>query len=296
MAADDLDCRDMRPWRDRIQVHPAAELFLMMTPTELDELGNNIKQNGQQVGVILWTSVLRDVHLERRKKIPSKKIYLLDGRNRLEAISRIYDDPEERAEAIDDALYQGEGPRFAALLYGETDPYAYVVSVNLHRRHLTPEQKRELVAKLLADRPERSDRATAKLAHVSPTTVGAVRATLVERGEVSKLDTRVGVDGVAQPATKPAHKPAEPAPRIAAEDLERIRTEAPPFRGGNLRTIDVVSAEKTALRQLDALVRDIQKASSTIRDLPLGLRVPRARLVLAAMGVKADDLRPAGEA
>ena len=34
------------------------------------------------------------------------------------------------------------------------DPYAYVMSANLHRRHLTPEQRRELVAKLLKASPE----------------------------------------------------------------------------------------------------------------------------------------------
>jgi hypothetical protein len=64
------------------------------------------------------------------------------------------------------------------LLYGDDDPFAYVVSANVHRRHLTTEQKREVVAALLKSRPERSDRATAAIAKVSDKTVGDVRSEL----------------------------------------------------------------------------------------------------------------------
>jgi hypothetical protein len=38
--------------------------------------------------------------------------------------------------------------------------YAYVASVNLHRRRLTPAQQRELIDGLLKEKPERSDRET----------------------------------------------------------------------------------------------------------------------------------------
>ena len=42
-----------------------------------------------------------------------------------------------------------------------TDPYEYVLSANLHRRHLTAEQKREIIAKLLKAQPEKSNRTIA---------------------------------------------------------------------------------------------------------------------------------------
>ena len=42
-----------------------------------------------------------------------------------------------------------------------TDPYTYVISANIRRRHLTAEQKRELIAKLIKATPEKSDRAIA---------------------------------------------------------------------------------------------------------------------------------------
>jgi hypothetical protein len=42
-------------WRDRIKVHPAADLFPMMAEDELDVLGRDIKENGLRQPVSLWT-------------------------------------------------------------------------------------------------------------------------------------------------------------------------------------------------------------------------------------------------
>src|SRR5437868_6910048 len=35
-----------RSWRDGLQVHPAADMFPMMSDAELDELSSNISRNG----------------------------------------------------------------------------------------------------------------------------------------------------------------------------------------------------------------------------------------------------------
>ena len=76
-----------------------------------------------------------------------------------------------------------------------------VVSANAHRRHLTPDRKRELVAALLKARPERSDRTTARVAKVSPTTVGRIRTALEEAGELNvKLSNRLSVRKDVPPA------------------------------------------------------------------------------------------------
>ena len=62
----------MTSWRDVLPVHPAAELFPMMSDAELRELADDVKKNG--------------LH-ERVKTIKDNgKLYLLDGRNRLDAI------------------------------------------------------------------------------------------------------------------------------------------------------------------------------------------------------------------
>ncbi len=60
---------------------------------------------------------------------------------------------------------------------------ATAFALNLTRRHLSREQRRELIAKEIAAKPDDSDRAIARRFACSPSTVGAVR-----RG-LSNLDT-----------------------------------------------------------------------------------------------------------
>ena len=83
-------------------------------------------------------------------------------------------------------------------LSSSIDAQAFIISKNIHRRHLSADDKRDLIGKLLKASPEKSDRSIAKLAKTSPTTVGAVRST-VQSGQ---LDKRIGADGKArkQPA------------------------------------------------------------------------------------------------
>ena len=57
------------------------------------------------------------------------------------------------------------------------DPHAYVVAVNIRRRHLTAEQKRDLIAKLFKLEAGKCDRQIAKLVDRGRSqTVAAVRA------------------------------------------------------------------------------------------------------------------------
>jgi hypothetical protein len=85
VGADKLDGSLSKPspkqtqasWRGVLPVHPAAELFPMMSRHELLELGNDIKKNGLKVPVILWSPNNGRDH------------YLLDGRNRLDAMELV---------------------------------------------------------------------------------------------------------------------------------------------------------------------------------------------------------------
>jgi hypothetical protein len=60
-------------WRNKYKVHPAADVFPMMSDEELDALGQDIKVNG-----LHWGS----------KIVFTMDDQLLDGRNRLEAMER----------------------------------------------------------------------------------------------------------------------------------------------------------------------------------------------------------------
>lgn len=85
--------------------HPAADHFPMMTDQEYLALKEDIKTNGQLEPIIFWKGML------------------VDGRNRLKACEELNVEPKE-VELAD-----------------ETDPIAYVLSHNLHRRHLTTSQR-----------------------------------------------------------------------------------------------------------------------------------------------------------
>lgn len=86
----------------------------------------------------------------------------------------------------------------------DAEKRAHAIALNLQRRQLTREQTRGLLAELVKAEPERSDRQHATAAGVSPTTVGAVRADLVARGQLSKLDSRIGADGTTRSVPRPA--------------------------------------------------------------------------------------------
>ena len=62
--------------RDEYKVHPAADVFPMMSDDELKALGEDIKANGQTIPVLFWNG-------------DGKGAILIDGRNRLEALERI---------------------------------------------------------------------------------------------------------------------------------------------------------------------------------------------------------------
>src|SRR5437773_9098441 len=136
-------------WRDRINVHPAADLFPMMLDEELIALGDDIEKNGLRDTCVFYGGEKRpeNTAANARKRHEAKvagKFPLLDGRNRLSAIER-------RGGRLERLIED------ARVIYG--DPFAYVVSTNLHRRHLSAEQNRELIEKLLKVQPEKSDRA-----------------------------------------------------------------------------------------------------------------------------------------
>jgi hypothetical protein len=184
----------MISWRDVLKVHPAAELFPLMSPDELLELGDDIRAHGLHADIALWTASIEDEKAET---------YLLDGRNRLDAMEAV---GLLQIRKGDDWGKLAEGLKHATIIDGKAegiDPYAYVISANIHRRHLTAERKRELIAKLIKQQPQKSSRQIAKMVGSSTTTATKVREDLVEKGDVSKMDASiVDTKGRKQPAKK----------------------------------------------------------------------------------------------
>jgi hypothetical protein len=164
--------------------HPIASLFPLMQGEQLDELVKDVRANGLIHPII---------------KLDGQ---ILDGRNRYRA-----------------CLRGGVEPVFGTFPGG--DPVAFVISANIHRRHLTLKQKRELIAKLLKARPERSNLATAKLAKSDDKTVASVRREMEGRSEIPNVETRTDTKGRQQPA----HKSPELLPE--RDDVRPNESEPP---------------------------------------------------------------------
>jgi phage N-6-adenine-methyltransferase len=184
-------------WRDVLPIHPAAEIFPPLPPDELGALGEDIRVN----------------RLQERAKVlrQGDRFVLLDVRSRLDAIE---------GAGLTIKVFEGSTPnnKFFEVVENVGDPYDYVWSLNFHRRHLTGEQKRDVIAKLLKAKPERSNRQIAKQTSVSPTTVGKVRDELERAGDVSTTG-HVDTKGRVQPGHKP--KPGTPPSDADRSAVER---------------------------------------------------------------------------
>jgi hypothetical protein len=211
-------------WRDHLKIHPAADLFPLMSESELRELGEDIKANGLRSPIVLTDDML------------------LDGRNRLDAMELVglkfeFQRHTEGRFATNKicvlAIEGSREPQVGSGIYRglrwiepEEDGYDYVISANLHRRHLTSEQKRDLIARVLKAKPGASNRQIAKQVKAHHTTVGTVRAEMESTGEISQLEKTVGRDGKARPKTKKTKRDrqweAAKAADIAADAETRV--------------------------------------------------------------------------
>ena len=139
-----------------------------MENDELRKLANDIVVNGLMEKITLYEGKI------------------LDGRNRYRAC--------QLAATAKDKKFKFVRTDFRELRC-DINPVAYVISANIHRRHLTAEQKRDLLATLIKIDPTKSNRQIAEEAKVSHHTVGDVREGLEATGQVAQLDGTIGKDG-----------------------------------------------------------------------------------------------------
>jgi hypothetical protein len=220
-----------KSWRDVLPIHPAAEVCPMMSEPELKEWGEDIKKNGLKTSIAIFDSGV---------DTKGPRYWLLDGRNRLAAMEAVGLAPRLALKPF----RRGGGSWWTLTLEGvgeddhpdlcgfvlpqpklvDDDPYAFVASANIHRRHLTAEGKRDAVAKLIKAAPEKSNRQIAEQAKVDHKTVGAVRDQLSATGEIPQLTKTVGKDGRARRAgTRGEPSPRALRRRQAAEEARGVR-------------------------------------------------------------------------
>jgi ParB-like chromosome segregation protein Spo0J len=162
-----------------LRFHPLADIFPLMEGEEFDALVADIEANGQREPITLFEGKI------------------LDGRNRYRACVKV---------GIEVKTEPFEGT--------EADARAFVISKNIHRRHLTAAQKRELIGKLIAAQPEKSDRQIAKVVKADHKTVARARAEAEDVGKVPHVEKRIDTKGRKQPAArKKASAPKQRKPR-----------------------------------------------------------------------------------
>ena len=149
---------------------------------------------------IAVNGVLVPIFVDERKQI-------IDGNYRKAITDELgYDCPE----LVQEGLSEGEKRTLARAL-------------NLARRQLCTEEKRQLIADQLHETAERSNRWVGKQLGVHHATVASVRAEIEAVGQIIQLEQRVGTDGKTYKATKApplVHRsPAERQARIKATTL-----------------------------------------------------------------------------
>jgi DNA-binding Lrp family transcriptional regulator len=198
-----------------LPIHLAAELFPLMSPDELRVLGADIIKNGLTSPIVLW------------RASPEGQLQLLDGRNRCDAVELITGKPVE----IDaPSIMAGEflaTDRVIVLDGRSVDPWVYVVSANIHRRHLTIEDKNRLIVELLKADPTKSNRQVAKVVGASHPHVAKVREKAERAGDVETVTTSVDTKGRKQPAKKARMEQSARSGSRSPQSSSRARPNKP---------------------------------------------------------------------
>jgi ParB-like chromosome segregation protein Spo0J len=145
----------------KLEPHPFSTLFPPISEEDFGKLAVDIKLHGLRQRIVLYQGKI------------------LDGNNRYRACE-----------------FVGIKPEFAADFPGD-DAAArnYVISANIHRRHLDRETREKIVEALLKGDPTQSNRQIAATAKVDDKTVGVVREKLEATAEIPQLDATTGADG-----------------------------------------------------------------------------------------------------
>lgn len=276
-------------WADP-QIHPAAEALPMMSDAEIRELADDIKANGLQEPLVVFEDNTEAAHGDD-DPFACYPLSLLDGRNRLAALKLLgITDPNDapKGRGTPERLVRYVRPLMRTATFGrrglskpqwkaDVDPAKFVQSLNVYRRHLTSEQKRDVITAYLKIDPTASDRKIARKVGVDNKTAAKVRKEMEEREEIPHAETRTDSAGRKQPASKPGPRPDAPVPNGTPDEgaesdalAEELIAAATP--GGLTETspgqTDRVSAALTAARERKPITGTDGKTYPQKPDVP----------------------------
>lgn len=192
------------------QLHPLCTLFPRLDGNEFAYLVNDIKQNGLREPIIIHDGMI------------------LDGGNRYRA-----------------CVEAGVEPEF--MKFGGGNLVSYVLSANLHRRHLSPGQQAAIVASA-------QDWANAQIQ-------GANRHT-IKTGNVTGLETvadRMAQSGSSNRTQRMADKVAKADPELAKK-VAHGEISLP-------KAIKKISPQSDSIEKFDPQEHELDQAYETIRNL-----------------------------
>jgi len=201
--------------------HPLADIFQPMGKEELQELVNDIRAHGLLQPIVLYQGMI------------------IDGRNRYRACLIA-------GHTFVDANFKQ--------LPSNADPRAYVISANVLRRHLTADQKRDLLASLIKADPTKSDRQIAGTVKADHKTVGAVRQDLEGRGEIPHTETRTDSKGRQQKGKKKGKQP-----RTTAQAYDKLEEKL-------IEKLQEFTSADHADEHAQQTIRELEEAVQTMRE------------------------------
>jgi DNA-binding Lrp family transcriptional regulator len=264
-------------WRNTLPIHPAAELFPLMSADDLSDTAKDIKANGLTLPIALWQAD------------PDAEFQLLDGRNRLNALEIATGGPVSvkppTIKMADGSPVPNGGRVDVEILDGrKVDPYAYVISANIRRRHLSIGDKDRLIVQLLKADPTKSNRQVAKLVDASHPHVAKVREKAEKTGDVETVTTSVDTKGRKQPSRKVGKKSSGKAGnKTGKTEKSSEKTGKKPSDKAGKKPSDktgntpkpsgeVVGADSTGEAALRERIRKIENEKRQLETQNLGLK------------------------
>jgi len=143
----------------KLEPHPLSTMFPPLSEEDFGKLAADIKLNGLHQHIVRYQGKI------------------LDGNNRYRACE-----------------LAGIKPTFADFTGDDAQARNYVISANIHRRHLSREDRKAIIEMLLKADPAQSNRQIGEQTKTSHHTVEAVRADLEATGQIAQLDATTGAD------------------------------------------------------------------------------------------------------
>jgi hypothetical protein len=244
-------------WRDVLPIHPAAKKLPPYLRAELRKLGSDIKTNGLIVPIAIHQELNDRTNLHS-----GYKYSLLDGISRLDSMELV-GVPFKLANGRNGWTLEIEGEFDRDVpqpVIDDGNPYLFVASANIHRRHLKSKDRQRLLIEIIAQAPAKSNRQIGDEFGVDHKTIASARTKGEDVGRIPHVETHLDTKGRKQPARKP---PKQTEVQAAADRAE-ARSEQEKAKQAEQRKAEATDAEKAEANRRDTCLRISAGAFSNI--------------------------------